>query len=144
MTIDAQVKVLESVVSRLDTNIEKLTELSNSISRLLAVHDERIDSLERGYNRTDSDIKEIHSRITTISREICDKIDQVEGMIEQKLLTASEASAKGHSEIKEEIETKINKVVTRVETLESWRWWVIGAATATGWIISRAFKMLSL
>ena len=141
MSIDAQVKVLESVVGRLDTNIEKLTELSNSISKLLAVHDSRIDSLEKVHNRTDEDIKEIHSRITTISREICDKIDQVEVMIQDKLKQSAEASAKGHAEIKAEIESKINTLSARVGVLETWRWLVIGGSVVVGYLIDKLLKL---
>jgi chromosome segregation ATPase len=137
MTIDAQVKVLESVVGRLDTNIEKLTDLSNNISKLLAVHDSRLESLEKIHDRTDDDIKEIHSRITTISREICEKIDQVEAAINQRLTESAAASAKGHAEIKEEIETKINVLSARVNVLETWRWLVIGGATVLGYLAEK-------
>jgi chromosome segregation ATPase len=141
MTIDAQVKVLESVVGRLDINIEKLTELSNSISKLLAVHDSRLDSLEKINDRTDDDIKEMHSRITTISREICEKIDQVEAMIETKLVLASENSTKQHNEIKSEIESKINVLSSRVSVLETWRWIVIGGATVVGYLADKIIKL---
>ena len=140
-TIDAQVKVLESVVGRLDTNIEKLTELSNSISKLLAVHDSRLDSLEKIHDKTDDDIKEIHSRVTTTSREICDKIDQVELMIEDKLRQSTEASAKGHAEIKADIESKINVLASRVGVLETWRWLVIGGSVVVGYLIDKLLKL---
>ena len=143
MSIDAQVKVLESVVGRLDTNIEKLTELSNSISKLLAVHDERLDSLEKIHDKTDIDIKEVHSRITTISREICDKIDQVESMIESKLLAASESSTRQHIEIKADIENKINVLSNRVGVLETWRWLIIGGATVLGYFGEKLFKLFN-
>ena len=46
MSVDAQVKVLESIVEKMDSSIEKLTEVSNSIGKLLAVHDERLNNLE--------------------------------------------------------------------------------------------------
>lgn len=137
MAIDAQVKVLESVVSKIDSSIEKLTEVSNSIGKLLAVHDERLNTLEKTNDRTEDDIKDLHSRITTISREICDKLDQVETMIEHRLKESSEASAKGHAEIKADIESKITKLVTRVEILEKWKYWVVGAATAVGYIVNK-------
>jgi hypothetical protein len=143
MSIDAQVKVLESVVGRLDSNIEKLTELSNSISKLLAVHDERLDSLEKIHDKTDIDIKEVHSRITTISREICDKIDQVESMIESKLLAASESSTRQHIEIKADIENKINVLSNRVGVLETWRWLIIGGAAVVGYLVDKLFKLFN-
>jgi chromosome segregation ATPase len=141
MSVDSQVQVLESVVGRLDSNIEKLTELSNNISRLLAVHDSRLDSLEKINDRTDDDIKEMHSRITTVSREICEKIDQVEVMIQEKLRQSSEASSKGHAEIKAEIESKINTLSARVGVLETWRWLVIGGSIAVGYLVDKLIKL---
>ena len=144
MSTEAQVQVLESVVSRLDTNIEKLTELSNSISKLLAVHDSRLASLEKENDKAEESIKEIHSRITTISREICDKIDAVEGMIETKLVQSAEASAKSHADIRTDIETKINVLSARVGILETWRWIIIGAATVVGYLAEKAFKLFTV
>jgi len=143
MSTESQVQVLESVVSRLDTNIEKLTELSNSISKLLAVHDSRLASLEKDNDKAEESIKEIHSRITTISREICDKIDAVESMIENKLKESADNSTKQHNEIKTDIETKINVLSARVGVLETWRWIIIGGATVVGYLAEKAFKLFT-
>ena len=59
---------------RLDTAIEKLTEVSNCINRMLAVHEERLSQQEESQHRAEqeftSDIKELHSRITTNTKEI--------------------------------------------------------------------------
>ena len=137
MTIEAQVKVLESVVSKIDTSIEKLTEVSNSIGKLLAVHDERINSLERLNTRTDDDIKDLHSRITTTSREVCEKLDQVEHVIEDRLKEQSENSARQHAEIKADIESKIIVLSARVSVLETWRWLIIGGATVVGYLVNK-------
>jgi chromosome segregation ATPase len=143
MSTESQVQVLESVVSRLDTNIEKLTELSNSISKLLAVHDSRLSSLEKDNDKAEESIKEIHSRITTISREICDKIDSVECMIENKLKESADNSSKQHAEIKNDIENKINVLAARVGVLETWRWIIIGGATVVGFLADKAIKLFS-
>jgi chromosome segregation ATPase len=143
MAIDAQVKVLESIVEKMDSSIEKLTEVSNSIGKLLAVHDERLNNLEKDNDKVDDNIKEIHSRITTISREICDKIDSVEGMIENKLKESAENSTKQHAEIKNDIETKINVLSDRVSVLETWRWIIIGGATVIGYLADKAIKLFT-
>jgi chromosome segregation ATPase len=143
MSTESQVQVLESVVSRLDTNIEKLTELGNSISKLLAVHDSRLASLEKDNDKAEESIKDIHSRISTISREICDKIDSVEGMIETKLAQSAENSTKQHNEIKNDIETKINVLSARVGVLETWRWIIIGGATVIGFLADKAIKLFT-
>jgi chromosome segregation ATPase len=143
MSTESQVQVLESVVSRLDTNIEKLTELGNSISKLLAVHDSRLASLEKDNDKAEESIKDIHSRITTTSREICEKIDAVETMIETKLAQSAEVSAKGHADIRTDIETKINVLSARVGVLETWRWIIIGGATVVGFLADKAIKLFT-
>lgn len=143
MSIDAQVKVMESIVERMDSSIEKLTEVSNSIGKLLAVHDERLNNLEKDNDKKEDNIKEIHSRVTTIAREICDKIDDVETMIENKLKESAEASAKGHADIRTDIENKINVLSSRVNVLETWRWIIIGGATVIGYLADKAIKLFT-
>jgi len=134
MSLDTEVKVLASVVSKIDTSIEKLTELSNSISKLLAVHDERLDQLERLDDQKSDDIKELHSRITTTSREVCDKIDAVEGMIERKLKENRDSSTEQHAKIHDEIKSEMKSVSDRLAVLEQWRWYIIGGCVVIGFL----------
>lgn len=142
MTIESQVKVLESVVSKIDTSIEKLTEVSNSIGKLLAVHDERLNTLSSLHNRTEDDIREIYARVNTISKEILDKIDNMESVIEEKMRQQSEASTKQHQAIQDGIKADLNTLLTRVQTLENWRWWVIGAAASVGYLLNLVIKLI--
>ena len=66
---------------RLDIAIEKLTDVSNSIHRMLAVHEEKIarqeealfeaeNKIEERRSELSSKIDELHSRITTNTKEI--------------------------------------------------------------------------
>ena len=59
---------------RLDVAIEKLTDVSNSIHRMLAVHEEKIsrqeEELENRRVEISSQISELHSRVTTNTKEI--------------------------------------------------------------------------
>jgi chromosome segregation ATPase len=141
MSLDSQLKVLENVVERIDTSIEKLTEVSNSLARIIAVHDERLNTLERGYDRQSDDIKELHSRITTTSREICDKLDEIEDSLEGKLKEHSDNSEKLHKELKQELEVKVRSLDKRINILETWRWLVIGGAAVVGFLADKIFKL---
>lgn len=143
MTIESQVKVLESVVSKIDTSIEKLTEVSNSIGKLLAVHDERLNTLSSLHTRTEDDIREIYNRVNALSKDILDKIDNMETVIENKLKESAENSTKQHNEIKNDIESKINVLSARVGVLETWRWLVIGGATVIGYLADKLIKLFS-
>lgn len=143
MTIESQVKVLESVVSKIDTSIEKLTEVSNSIGKLLAVHDERLNTLTTSHSRTEDDIREIYNRVNSLSKDILAKIDNMETVIETKLKESAENSSKQHAEIKSDIESKINVLSARVGVLETWRWLVIGGATVVGYLADKLIKLFS-
>ena len=74
-------KQMEGLFGRLDTAIDKMSEVSNSINQLLAVHEERIGQAERETEdlfglmekrrvEQEEASKELHSRITSQSREI--------------------------------------------------------------------------
>lgn len=141
MTIESQVKVLESIVAKIDTSIEKISDVSNSIGKLLAVHDSRIDNLEKVYDRTDDELREVHSRITTSYREVVDKLGEVENMLEVKLREAGDNSLRQHKEIQAGIESKITALVTRVDGLEKWRWLIVGGAITLGFLANILLKI---
>jgi chromosome segregation ATPase len=135
MALEVEVEVLKSVVNKLDQSIEKISQVSNDIGRLLAVHNERIDQLERMSDLRVDEIKELHSRITTQTREIVDKMDAMQSRLEHKMHAQGEASQAQHKEIQNEIKTDIARVESRVSALENWKWWIIGAAAAVGFIL---------
>ena len=59
---------------RVDIAIEKLTDVANSIHRRLAVHEEKLtrqeEALESRRVEISSQISELHSRVTTNTKEI--------------------------------------------------------------------------
>ena len=86
--LETEVALLKSKVSdmeklhvRLDDAIGKISEVSNCINRMLAVHEEKLANQEEAVfaaeelieqRRTEfsNEIKELHSRITTNTKEI--------------------------------------------------------------------------
>jgi DNA repair exonuclease SbcCD ATPase subunit len=115
---------------RLDVAIEKLTDVSNSIHRLLSVHEEKIarqeealiateDQIERRRNDLEKKIDELHSRITTNTKEIMG------------------AAAIQHLEQNKEIQKIRDELSSRVGVLERWRWIIIGGSIIAGFIIQK-------
>lgn len=137
MEDEIQIKILENVVNRIDVSIEKLTEVSNSISKLLAVHDQRIITLEKEYSRQEIDIRNVHSRISDISKDICSKLDELENILENRIQTHATHLEQQYKEIKQEVTTKFTKVDSRIQILETWRWFVLGAAAVVGYLINK-------
>ena len=118
-----EVKSMNVIHGRLDTAIEKLTEVSNCINRMLAVHEERLGQQEASQHRAEqeftSDIKELHSRITTNAKEIMG------------------AATLQHKEHTEAIQKLRDDIARRVGVLEKWRWIIIGGSIVFGFVIQK-------
>jgi len=109
---------------RLDTAIEKLTDVSTSIKQMLAVHEEKISRQEQIDDIIFDKLKERAGEIDTVHRELSKEIQQVE----KRLLL----------EIKQ---LKLD-IGGRVGILEKYKWLVLGGAIVIGWILSTNFKTI--
>jgi len=75
------VNQIGSLFVKLETALEKIGDVSQDIGQMLAVHESRLNyadekqeevltALENRKKETDNDIKELHSRMTTTTREL--------------------------------------------------------------------------
>lgn len=142
MGVETEVQVLKSVVSKIDSSIEKITQVSTDIGKILAVHEQRLDSMEKVSDQRSEEIKELHSRITTGNREIVDKLEDMEKRIDFKMRENGLAAKEQHKAIQEEIQKdlkivseEVKTIDERVDGLERWKWWVMGASASVGFII---------
>lgn len=126
-----------SLVDRLDITIDKLTEVSTSVSQLLAVHESKLSAQEE-YTRhitelverrrvdTDDKLKAIGDRIVSGEKDIQTKLDnQYDALLEEVKLSRKD-SAGEHKEL-----------VDRIGKIEKWSWIVIGGAMVVGFILSK-------
>ena len=108
---------------RLDVAIEKLTDVSNSIHRMLAVHEEKLtrqeEALESRRVEISSQISELHSRVTTNTKDI--------------MLSATKQHDNQNKEI-QKIREDLNK---RIGILEKWRHVLIGCSIVAGFILHK-------
>ena len=132
-TVDLRVEIegikkdLENVGNinnRLDTAIEKLTDVSTSIKSMLAVHEVKIDRQEKTDEIIFEKIKDRAEEIDSVYRELQREINQ----IERRLLI--------------EIKALRNDIGSRVGMLEKLKWILFGAAIVLVIIITKDFKTL--
>lgn len=118
-----EVSDMKEIHGRLDTAITKITDVSNCINRMLAVHEERLSQQEESQHRAEqeftADIKELHSRITSNTKEI---------------MTTASAQHKEHTEA---IQRLRDDLQNRVGVLEKWRWIIIGGSIVLGFLIQK-------
>lgn len=120
----------KKIHDRLDVAIEKLTDVSNSINRMLAVHEEKITRQEEAIFAAEEQIEvrrsevlkqidELHSRITTNTKEIMT------------------AAANQHTEQNKEIQKIRDDIHARVGVLEKWRYVLIGGSIVIGFMLHK-------
>ena len=120
-----EVEQVASVNTKLDSAIDKLTDISASIKSMLAVHEEKLSKqeeidkaifnlIENRRIEFDTNYKELHARINKIHKELTDEIE----MSEKRLMC--------------EIKTLNSNLDGRIGVFEKYRWIIIGAAIVLG------------
>ncbi len=133
--LEQDAKSAEQIHNKLEIAIEKLTDITISLKSMLIQQEtklakaEEVDNdifitLESRQVKWDNDLKELHSRITTNSREL--REHQV--ISENKMLN--------------ELRNIRNQLDNRVAVLEKWRWIIVGGSIIVGLMISNPDSML--
>ena len=128
-------KTGELIHQRLEIAIDKLSEIVISCKQMLAQQEQKLQkaeqtdddifiTLESRRKEWDTDLKELHSSITTNTRELRDN----QYHLETKLLN--------------EIRMVRTQLSERVGVLEKWRWLIIGGSIIVGLLISNPESML--
>ena len=123
-----EVDDMKKIHGRLDTAITKITDVSNCINRRLAVHEEKISQQEeiqiRQATEFSNDVKELHSRITTSTKEM------------------TELMTKQHYEADAEMRRLRIDITERVGTLEKWKYLVIGGSIVVGFALNAYMRYM--
>ena len=113
----------KKIYNRLDIAIEKLTDVSNSIHRMLAVHEEKLarqeDALESRRVEISAQISELHSRVTTNTKEIM------------------ASATTQHNLQNKEIQKIRDDLNNRIGVLEKWRHVLIGCSIVAGFLLHK-------
>ena len=128
-------KTGELIHQRLEQTLEKLSDCAVSLKGILAQQETKLQraeqtdedifiTLESRRKEWDNDLKELHSRVTTNSREL--REHQVQS--ENKMLTEIRA-----------VRTQLSE---RVGVLEKWRWLIIGGSIILGLMMSNPDSMI--
>ena len=107
--------VLVALVEKFDIAIERLTAVSTSVEKMLAVHETRLQSTER-------QTEVVHQRITDFKKDVIEEI--------KSLRVENDAQHKDVSD--------------RLARIERWKWFVIGIASGVGFIASTLVQIKDL
>jgi uncharacterized coiled-coil protein SlyX len=109
-----------TLVDRLDVTIEKLTEVSSTVSQLLAVQGNRLEFQEKVASKLEDLVEKRRQETDTMVKDLHTKIEKVE------------------SDTYKDIEANKDKEMSdRIGRLEKWMWTIVGGGAAVGFIVSK-------
>jgi len=134
--LNRDMAVVNTLVGRLDTTIDKLTDISSSVSNLLAVHETKLtsqeiiskqlsDLVEARRVETDDKVQLLHERISSGERELKESIDDQYDELMKEI-----------KEMRAESTIQHNTLSDRITAMEKWMWTVIGGSAIVGGIIT--------
>jgi len=133
MLQDAEEINLKVDVSVLKEKVTTLTLLCDKMDRVIEkLADNQLDlagqiyqDMDKRKEQTVSDIKELHSRITTTDRNLSDKIELTERRIMDEIKSLREC-----------IDAHNTKEAEDMKKLSQWKWMVVGGVIAVSWLIT--------
>lgn len=99
--------VLVNLSDKFDQAIDRLQTIANSVDKMLVIHEMRLENQEK-----QSDY--INSNFLEFKKEIIEEIQ----------------------DLRKENKDQHDKVDKRLSNLETWRWYVVGVATAAGIVLT--------
>ena len=135
--LETEVKLLKKeledqakIHEKLDVAIEKLTDVSNSIHRMLAVHEEKIARQEEA-------IFEAEQQIEVRRTELTAKIDELHSRITTNTKEIMTAASEQHRFQNKEIQKLHSELNSRIGVLEKWRHVVYGGSIVIGFLLHK-------
>jgi hypothetical protein len=131
------VSIITTLCEKFDTTIDKMQEIASNLSRMISLQEQRIETQEKVTKEVQSvlemrriehnnDIKELHSRITTVNRELSEKIEESENKILKELQC-----------LKTELIKDKKTLGGRLAEVEAWKYTMVGGLMVITWILAK-------
>ena len=148
-SIETKVAVLETEIgkmsqlfTKLDTTIDRMTDISNSITQMLAVHEQKIAAnaedtedlfhlIEKRRMENDENLKELHSRITTGNKEMAQEMNANVIKIMHSIEELKDMMISREKDVRRE-QAELEE---RINNLEKKQYLVAGMAAAFGFFV---------
>lgn len=114
-----KISTLTDLCNKMDRVIEKLTDNQTALANQI------YNDMDKRKEDTVSDIKELHSRITTVDRNLSDKIELTERRIMDEIKS-----------LRDHITEHNEKEDADLQQLSQWKWMVAGGVVVFAWLVS--------
>tara|TARA_B110000858_G_scaffold166781_1_gene194282 strand:- start:419 stop:886 length:468 start_codon:yes stop_codon:yes gene_type:complete len=138
------VEAVSLITTKFETAIDKLSDVANSLDKIIAVHDSRLEThedtdaklfvlIEERRKEAIMQYEVLHKRIGTMSDEF-----------ENDLRGSMRDMMDSIKDMKEKDDEHHKEMAERLTKLEMWKWYVVGCATVAGIIGSYVLEYMTL
>ena len=124
--VQVDVGVLKTQVTTISTLCDKMDKV---IERLMDNQDRLVDQIytdmDKRKQSTVEDVKELHSRITTVDRSLSDKLELTERRIMEEI-----------SKLRKDISDHNKKEDAELNKILEWKWMAAGGIVVLAWLLS--------
>ena len=128
--LEKDVEQTNRLCNKITDSIEKLQEVNTSILRMITLHEQRLEQHEKTEIEMKDDIKELHSRITTVTRDLHERIDQVEHHITSRIDDL-------RSDLIKHKETDKGRIRDSLAEIEKYKWMILGGVLMAGFMLGK-------
>ena len=135
--IKRDVSSLSMVIEKLDVTIDKLTDVSNGLNRMISVHEQQITRQDQAdkelFQLIELRRKESSENYEVLHRKMSDQRDILEREIEKRFEKVMDELKSLSDEQKEHHKV----MMERISEVEKWKWFVVGIAATVGFILAQ-------
>lgn len=135
------VVTMSALLTKFDTALDRMQDIAVNLSKMVSLQEQRIEVQETATKELQSilemrrlennqEIKELHSRITTVNRELTEKIVETES----KILTEIQA-------LRTELKGESKGIGARLGEIELWKYMVMGAVAVIVFLLLKAVDL---
>lgn len=120
------IDLTDKLCEKVSESIEKIQEVNVNLVKMISLHEQKHYQHEQVEKDLKEDVKDLHSRITTVNREMQDKMTQLETHLSQKL-----------DSLREDLLERKNddQKPSLFAEFDKYKWMIIGAALGFGWVV---------
>lgn len=128
---------ITKLVDKFDTTIDKLQQIASDITKVVSLQEQKIQLQDRINIEVDNLLERQQKEQVAESKELRRTVDEVEKRLAEKLNKSEESILKEIQAVKEELNKKIN-------SLEAWRYMVMGIISVVVFLVSQATGLAKL
>lgn len=137
--VEKELDTVYGVFQRLETALERITDLSSSVKEILAVHDARLLERERADVTIFETIEKRKEEQERGIEKLYSKLEEMKSEIRQEIRDHLD----NNKNLSDKIDQRFDAQNTRIQKLERWRWIMLGGGTVIGFLLGAAEQILS-